>query len=283
MKANEGTFLPFPDFVNEIYALGLTYRSHIKESGEKAGDPVIFDKTCHVDVEPEIVSAPSHSDMFAALDDLDASIAERMREQFPQLPGLLDYEVEIGMILLEAVDKANLEDPNWMPKVGYFLANDITVRSVQIAGQLAEDRYAYWSASKSFPGFLPVAAQIWSPEVAAPDDLPDIRLELKVNNEVRQSEPVSDIIFTPRQMIEIVSGERPNGCLKKGDVILTGTPSGVALGMSPLKALAARLLPPSLLVKIGIRSGVGNPRFLKPGDIVEQSAKWLGSFSFRIT
>lgn len=283
MKANEGTFLPFPDFVNEIYALGLTYRSHIKESGEKAGDPVIFDKTCRVDVELELVSAPDQSEMFAALEDLDASIAQKMRAQFSELPDLLDYEVEIGMILLEPVDKADLEDPNWMPNVGYFLANDMTVRSVQIAGQLAEDRYAYWSASKSFPGFLPVAAQVWSPKAPSAHDLPDVSLELKVNGEVRQSEPVSDIIFTPRQMIEIVSGERANGRLEKGNVILTGTPKGVALGMSRLKALAARLLPPSLLVKVGIRSGTNNPRFLKSGDVVEQSADWLGAFSFRIS
>lgn len=282
MNVSEGTFLPFPDFVNEIFALGLTYRSHIKESGEKAGEPVIFDKSCRVDVEPEVVSAPSQADMFAVLDDLDASIAQKVRAQFPQLPGLLDYEVEIGMILLEPVDKTNLEDPSWMPKVGYFLANDITVRSVQIAGQLAEDRYAYWSASKSFPGFLPVASQVWSPNVAAPDDLPNVSLELRVNNEVRQSEPVSDIIFSPRQMIDIVAASRPNGRLEKGDVILTGTPSGVALGMTRLKALAARLLPSSLLVKLGIRSGVSNPRFLKSGDVVEQSADWLGSFSFRV-
>lgn len=283
MNMSDGTFQEFPSEIGRIFAFGLTYEGHIRESGERPGEPVIFDKTCAVTVEPETVSAPSSSQMFVSLEHMNSGIASRLRNKFPSLPALLDYEIELGFVVLEEVTSEKLGDRAWMPKVGYFLANDVTARSVQIAGQLADNRYDYWSASKSFDGFLPVANKLWIPSSPSGNTFPDVRLQLKVNGTVRQSEAVADLIYSPREMIDIVCQDKSDGILNVGDVILTGTPSGVALGMSKGKQIMAKLLPPSLLVRVGIDSNRKSKNFLRPGDLVEHSAEWLGEFSFVVS
>ena len=282
MTDADGRFEPFPDATNRVFAFGLTYLGHIKESGEKQGAPVIFDKLCRPRVEPDTITIPTSEEMFKSLEDLDPGIAAHVKRKIDPLPALMDYEVELGMVLLEPASSDELQDPSWMPKIGYFLANDLTARSVQIIGQLAEDRYAFWAASKSFPSFLPVASHVWCPAKCDPEAFPQVSLNLRVNGEVRQSETPESMIFTPRQMIEIVA-QRCSAGLEKGDIILTGTPSGVAMAMSRFKQMAARLLPASFTVSMGIRSSVNNPSFLKAGDVVEQSADWLGSFRFRVS
>ncbi len=280
MDVSQGDFQPFPSEVGAIYALGLTYEGHIKESGEKLGDPIVFNKTCAPQPGLSSVRTPKSDEMHESLRELDSVVAEKMRRMFADLPPLLDYEVELGFILLEEASQNQLADKEWMPSIGYFLANDLTVRSVQIAGQLAADRLPYWSRSKSFPSFLPTASEVWVPKTPSGHEFPDVRLELKVNGDVRQSENVSDIIYSPRRMIDIVAGQTSNGELSRGDIILTGTPSGVALGMSKAKQMIAKLLPAPLLVRMGIGSNRANPAFLQSGDVAEQSAEWLGSFRF---
>ena len=124
---------------------------------------------------------------------------------------------------------------------GYCLANDVSERDWQLK------RNGQWSKGKSFPGFGPVG-----PWLVTTDELPDpqaLPLELKVNGTVMQSGHSSDMIFS---VAEVVSYLSQFMTLLPGDLVITGTPAGVGLGMKP-------------------------PQFLKAGDVMELAGGPLGT------
>lgn len=277
----DGTLTAFQPRPGRVYALGLTYASHIRETGEKAGRPAIFLKTCTPVVTPTAVATPTAALLESAIAGLDLSLANWLGRRFPALPVLLDYEVELGMVLLDDCDTRRLASSAPLPRIGYFLANDLTARSVQIAGQGSPRRMEFWSVSKSLPGFLPVADRLWCPAEAA-DRLPEVTLVTRVNGQERQRASTRDIIYSPRQLLRFAGEAAPDGQLRRDDIILTGTPAGVALSVPRWKRLLGALLPRRLQIDKAIAGNLGNRQFLCPGDTLTVSADWLGQFALTI-
>ncbi|MBB6523662.1 fumarylacetoacetate hydrolase family protein [Pseudoteredinibacter isoporae] len=275
----------FPGSVGRVFALGLTYRAHIQEVGAEETEPMMFAKHCEHTVGDCTLRLPDESLLWQELEKLDSSLAARFRKALKHMPLMLDYEVELGIYLAEDVSAEQLDDPQWMPKVGLFLANDVSARSLQICGELAEteaQRMNYWTLSKSLPGFLPVADAMYFPESFSPEVFPDIELRLTVNGVEKQRDSCRNIIYSPKQVLHYAlqsSGERG---LKTGDCILTGTPAGVALRMTPFKKFMAKILPASLRVKLGIQGGVKDPSYLKAGDEITILAEPFGQQTLKI-
>lgn len=278
-------FIDFPEAKGEIYAMGLTYLDHIIETGQKADKPVVFRKHCGIDVMPSVVKTPTSSQLMNALANLSPNLSEDLKVKLHELPALLDYEVEIGILLLESVDRIKLRKSGWMPKMGYFIANDITSRSIQICGEVCSnhlDRMNFWSASKSFEGFLPVSQKVWCPSDPDENTYPDVSIELQVNGHIRQNAKVSNIIHTPKQILRYAVESSDTGVLHPGDIILTGTPAGVSFQISRLKQIIGKLLPKKFLIRKAIQSSSKQSNYLKSGDTVLMKADWLGSFEFTI-
>ena len=123
---------------------------------------------------------------------------------------------------------------------GYVLHNDVSEREFQL------ERSGQWVKGKSADSFAPIG-----PFIATKDEIPDphnLNLWLKVNGEILQSSNTSDLVFNVPFLVSYISQFMS---LIPGDIISTGTPSGVGLGLKP-------------------------PRYLKPGDIVELGVDGLG-------
>lgn len=276
-EAAAGRFAPFALPAGAVYALGLTFADHIRETGEPAGAPVVFRKHCQPrPAAQSAVTIPAVAALQAAISASDATLAAQLQQRFPELPALLDYEVEIGIALLQPLSLAQLQQPDCQVRYGLFVANDVTARSVQIAGEAAADRLALWSAAKSFSGFLPLAPQLWLPDAADLERFPLLQLQTYVNGELRQSACSSQIIYSPRELLRFAAASAPGGQLQANDLILCGTPAGVGLSIPRWKRRLASLLPRQMRVAAALRGNRDNPRLLKAGDQVVCSAGWLG-------
>jgi len=202
--------------VRQFIAIGLNYRKHAAEAGMAIpNDPVVFNKalTC--------IQGPN--------DDI----------RQPEGSEKMDWEVELGVIIGTRAQRVAKEKA-LAHVAGYCLANDVSEREWQA------NRSGQWVKGKSFDTFGPLG-----PWLVTTDEAPDpqtISLGLAVNGAVRQKSSTADMIFT---VAEIVSHLSQFMTLLPGDVIVTGTPEGVGLGMKP-------------------------PQFLKRGDIVELHGSILG-------
>lgn len=275
----------FPKTIGHVFALGLTYRAHIEEVGARETEPMMFAKHCGHTIGDCELSLPSEESLWQALEKLDAPLAAQIRNSLQHMPLMLDYEVELGIYLLEDVSAEQLEDPSWMPKVGLFLANDLSARSLQICGELAAtemQRMDYWTLSKSLPGFLPIADAMYYPETLLPERFPDIELRLTVNGHEKQRDNCRNIIYSPKQVLCYALQSAAERGLKAGDCILTGTPAGVALRMTAFKKFMAKILPASLRVKLGIQGGAKDPSYLKAGDEIAILAEPFGQQILKI-
>jgi len=129
---------------------------------------------------------------------------------------------------------------------GYTSSNDVSARTWQrdpaYAGGVPQ-----WSFAKSFDTFAPLGPMLVSPSVVGAAD--SLRLRTLVNGEVRQDSNTNDLLFNVAYIISFLS---QGSTLQKGTVIMTGTPDGVALGMSP-------------------------PKWLQNGDVVQVEIEHLGS------
>lgn len=277
-----GRLQPFDLSTGAVYALGLTFSDHIRETGERAGAPVVFRKHCRPQpVEQGLLLQPTPAQLIEAIAAVDAGLAGWLQQRIGELPVLLDYEVEIGIALLEPVTLQQLRS-SASPRYGLFVANDVTARSVQIAGEAAKDKLACWAAAKSFAGFLPVGRQLWLPDQPQLDGFPPLQLQTLVNGEIRQSASSSQIIYSPRQLLQFAAASAPGGCLQANDLVLCGTPAGVGLNIPRWKRRLAALLPPRQRVLAALRTNRANPRLLRVGDQVVCSAGWLGQCSISI-
>lgn len=185
-----------------IVCVGLNYRLHAEESGLPVPEqPALFTKL--------VSSLAAHGDPI----------------EKPALTSRLDYEVELGVVIGRTTLHATLD--NALDHVaGYVTVNDVSARDLQKGDGFG------WVRGKSADGFCPVG-----PYVVTADEVGDpqaLRLMTYVNDEVRQDSNTADMIFTVAEIIEFVSGVIT---LHPGDLIITGTPSGVADGMTPPKYL----------------------------------------------
>lgn len=185
----------------KIVCVGLNYRGHAEEQGTKLPErPLLFAKW------PTALVGPG-----------DAIV-------LPSISSSIDYEAELGVVLGSRVKRVRAEDALESVR-GYLCANDVTARDLQRA-----DRQ--FTRSKSLDTFGPVGELVPAAEVPDPQAL---RIRCLVNGEVRQDSTTADMIFSVAELIAFVSEAIT---LEPGDLLLTGTPSGVGAFRDPPVFLA---------------------------------------------
>lgn len=177
----------------------------------------------------------------------------------------LDYEVEIGVVIGRALPVGTTLTESDLPDcvAGLVVTNDVSARDIQLP------KTQFYEA-KSYPTFTPVGPALVLMDADELKRFSDLRLQLRVNGELRQDAVVGgDMIYPPlRALQELTRFQR----LDVGDLLLTGTPAGTALSAppKPIEMIGA-LLPPALKWKAFFKSQSKNDKYLKPGDVVEAS------------
>lgn len=206
-----------------VFCVGRNYHAHAKELSSsvfKDNDqnvqswPIVFTKV------PECVVGPNDAV------ELPAGVSEQ-----------IDYEAELAIIIGKGGKNITREDA--MSHVfGYTIVNDVTARDVQM-------RHQQWDMGKSFDTFCPMG-----PWIVTADELDgsNTRVRCWVNGELRQDGATPDLIFDLPSLIETCSR---GITLYPGDIIATGTPAGVGMGMNP-------------------------PQYLKTGDVVRIEIDGIG-------
>ena len=203
--------------VGNFIAIGLNYSDHAAETGMPIPkEPIIFNKA------PSSICGPN-----------DNTIT-------PKSSTKLDYEIELGLVI--GTRARYLAKGKGLTVVaGYCLANDVSERVFQI------ERGGQWTKGKGCETFGPIG-----PWLVTKDEVKDpqhLDMLLTVNGETRQKGSTKTMIFDCEHIVWYCSQFI---VLESGDVIITGTPPGVALGMKP------------------------EPKFLQVGDVVELSIAGLG-------
>ncbi len=196
-----GPAVPRP---GKIVAVGLNYRAHAEETGSKLpARPLLFAKF------PSAVLAP------------DGVISWD-----PSMTSQVDYEAELGVVIgrrARSVSSADALDH----VLGYTCVNDVSARDLQV-----ED--GQWVRAKSLDTFCPLG-----PFLVTRDDIPDpqaLRITCHVNGNVRQAASTADMYFGVRELVAFCSSAFT---LEPGDVIATGTPSGIGLSLTPPQFLGS--------------------------------------------
>ncbi|MCV7150278.1 fumarylacetoacetate hydrolase family protein [Mycolicibacterium pyrenivorans] len=177
----------------------------------------------------------------------------------------LDYEVEIGVVIGRALPVGTTLNESDLPDyvAGLVVTNDVSARDIQLP------KTQFYEA-KSYPTFTPVGPALVLMDADELKRFSDLRLQLRVNGELRQDAVVGgDMIYPPlRALQELIRFQR----LDAGDLVLTGTPAGTALSAppKPIEMIGA-LLPPALKWKAFFKSQSKNVKYLKAGDVVEAS------------
>ena len=184
-----------------IFAIGLNYRDHAKESGmEIPTTPVVFFKL------PTAIVGPGEP------------IVLPVNSTQP------DYEAEFAFVIGRGGYRLAADE--WRKHVyGYTIVNDVSARDVQFAS-------TQWSLSKSFPTFCPLG-----PAIMTADEIPDphvLHIGLSIDGEQLQDSNTRELVFKIPELIEHLSSITP---LLAGDIISTGTPPGVGLGRTPKRWL----------------------------------------------
>ena len=185
--------LPRP---SRIIALGLNYAAHARETGkEPPQDPIFFLKASTAVIGPEEPVV------------------------IPKGTGRVDHEVELAVIIgRDGKGISRKEATGYI--AGYTILNDVTARDMQRRDMAASRP---WFLSKSFDTFAPMG-----PCIVLPDEIGEpvqLELTLRVNGEVRQRSNTRDLIFAIPELIHRLSRYVT---LEAGDVIATGTPSGIS-------------------------------------------------------
>ena len=212
---------PIPRPRKNIVCMGRNYAEHAKESGNAPPEvPVFFTKP------PTAVVGP------------DASVTHHgVTEQ-------LDYEVElVAVIGRRARSVAPAKALEYV--FGYTVMNDVTARDLQ-------RRHQQWFKGKSLDTFAPLGP--WIVHRSAIPDPQQLRLSMRINGEVRQDSTTASMVFTVAQLISVLS---MGMTLEPGDLLATGTPAGVAMGMNP-------------------------PKWLQPGDVMEAEVEGIGVLRNRV-
>ncbi|MEA2527468.1 MAG: hypothetical protein QOF33_4049 [Thermomicrobiales bacterium] len=191
MGIRHGPCVPHP---GKIICIGLNYRKHAMETNAPIPEvPVVFSK---------------FSNTIAANGDL---------VPLPAVAHQYDYEVELGVAIGKRASHVSEEDA-LSHVLGYFTADDVSVRDLQT-------RTSQWLLGKTLDKFLPIGPWlVTADEVGNPQDL---QCRTWVNGEIRQDSSTGDMIFSVAHIISYLSRYF---ALEPGDIIVTGTPEGVAMG-----------------------------------------------------
>jgi 2-keto-4-pentenoate hydratase/2-oxohepta-3-ene-1,7-dioic acid hydratase in catechol pathway len=189
---------------HQILCVGLNYRDHAAETGaEVPAEPILFNKA------PNTLVGPN--------DDL----------VIPKGSRKTDWEVELGIVIGSRASYLADETEAAAAIAGYVLVNDVSEREWQI------ERGGQWVKGKSAPTFNPAG-----PYLVTPDEIADVLaldLWLEIDGERVQNGSTSTMVFSPAFIVHYVSQFLT---LEPGDLINTGTPPGVGLGMKPPRYLA---------------------------------------------
>lgn len=201
---------------SKIICVGLNYARHAAESGmDIPEEPVLFYK--------------STSSIIGPFDDVI----------IPKFSNKTDWEVELAFVISKKAKNVSKNDAS-QHIAGYLLHNDISERAFQL------ERGGQWMKGKSADTFAPLG-----PYLVTSDEIPNphkLDLWLKVNGKEMQSSNTSDMVFQVNYLVSYISQFMT---LLPGDVISTGTPFGVGMGLKP-------------------------PAFLKEGDVMELGITGLG-------
>lgn len=195
---------PIPHPRKNVFCVGRNYKGHIIEGARARGIEVNFPKV------PEFFTKPATSVI-----GHEAGI-----RRYDNLTSQLDYEIELAVVIGRPTRDVSVEQA--LASVwGYTILNDVSARDLQRA-------HGQWFKGKGLDTFCPMG-----PWIVTADEFGDPaghRLALSVNGGLRQDSTTSDLLFS---VAEIISSLSAGLTLEPGDIIATGTPSGVALGMSP--------------------------------------------------
>ncbi|BBX96706.1 fumarylacetoacetate hydrolase family protein [Mycobacterium lacus] len=178
---------------------------------------------------------------------------------------LLDYEVEIGLVIGRAIPVGtSISDANLTEFVaGLVVANDVSARDIQLP-------QTQFYEAKSYPTFTPVGPELVLLDANELKRFGDLRLRLSVNGDERQNSLVEgDMLHRPLQALQSLTQFQE---LAPGDLILTGTPVGTALSAPPRPLeIIGNLLPPAIKWRAFFKRQAANPKYLRDGDVVEAS------------
>jgi 2-keto-4-pentenoate hydratase/2-oxohepta-3-ene-1,7-dioic acid hydratase in catechol pathway len=136
------------------------------------------------------------------LNSIESGLSDKIIQKFPNIKPLVDYEVELGIIILEDIYR-KFKHSKFIPKLGFFIANDISA----ILGDGKSNKYDYWGISKDFEGFTPLPEKYWIPNEFKKDQIPCITIKTYVNGKLRQKEKTSNMIYTPTQLLNYISSK----------------------------------------------------------------------------
>ena len=208
---------------HQILCVGLNYRDHAAETGAAVPDePILFNKA------PNTLIGPA--------DDV----------HIPRRSVKTDWEVELGIVIGSRASYLADETEAAAAIAGYVLVNDVSEREFQI------ERGGQWVKGKSAPTFNPAGPYLVTPDEIG--DVLDLDLWLEIDGERVQNGSTSTMIFSPAFIVHYVSQFM---ALEPGDLINTGTPPGVGLGMTP-------------------------PRYLRGGETMTLGATRLGTQTQRV-
>ena len=175
----------------------------------------------------------------------------------------LDYEVEIGLVIGRDIpvgtDITEENLPDYI--AGIVVTNDVSARDIQLP-------QTQFYEAKSYPTFTPVGPALVLLDADELKRFGDLRLQLRVNGEVRQNMLVDgDMIYRPLQALQSLARFQH---LAAGDLVLTGTPVGTALSAPPKPVeIIGNLLPPAMKWKAFFKRQANNSKYLRHGDVVE--------------
>ncbi len=211
----------------KIICIGLNYREHAKEAGEKVPEvPILFNKYNN--------ALTSHG----ATIRLPTEVATKF-----------DYEVEMLVVIGRRAHAVKVEDASRYI-AGYCTSNDFTARDLQL-----ELDGHQWMLGKTLDDFAPIGPYFVCADLV--EDPNKLNIECRVNGETRQHSNTSSLVYNTEYLVSYISRHFP---LEPGDVIFTGTPPGVILGMPKDKQ-----------------------RWLKAGDQIACSVGNLGELRFTLS
>jgi 2-keto-4-pentenoate hydratase/2-oxohepta-3-ene-1,7-dioic acid hydratase in catechol pathway len=168
---------------------------------------------------------------------------------WPAYSKTIDYELELGVVIGKKVKAVSIDDA-FSVIAGYTIVNDVSARTVTFRKNRAErpwDEFYDWLNGKWADGFCPMGPYLLTADEI--EDVQNLNMKLTVNGEVRQNSNTSQMIHTVAQIVSFMSHLMT---LEPGDIIATGTPSGV---------------------------GFPTGNFLKAGDKIEASIDNLGTLA----
>jgi 2,4-didehydro-3-deoxy-L-rhamnonate hydrolase len=225
---------------------GVNYRSHVLESGLRVED------------------FPFNTLFTKASSCITAADAPVVRPPHVQL---LDYEIELGLVLRHDLPPGTVVEPEdlgrWL--AGVTIVNDLSARDVQLPqGQFYKGK-SYRGFGPVGPGLVLLSADEWK-------RWPDLHMRLSVNGQLRQQAHCAEMIHGPAATLSELSGLQD---LHAGDLVATGTPAGCA-ARAPGKAVMFAMrhfMSDATKWRLFVRKGAANPAYLQPGDRIHASIR----------